>query len=313
MADSNKPRSRFNQSTPPSKNLEIETSDDSLAAHVLKRVLDRISPHCGGLYHEVPDHQKNDFIMSGYRLNFRGITDCFKFGFSLHNETVNIWTHLLAGLFFVYQAIDFAISIKNWNLEDIVVLIAICGCIWCMAASVWFHLCVCISCPAHFGCLLRADFAGILFVIFTLYFALVSLVFGGRNAALQGLYTLYALAGGIIGCLPLTVTHLSKWQRVALVVFGFSSGVPISHFVAIATPEELSVFSGPMVVCAVSFTIGVFIYFLAIPERFFPGRFDIWGHSHQWWHICVFGGLQGAVQTLLALHALRRHHEYNFV
>uniref|UniRef100_A0ABM5GNC4 Membrane progesterone receptor epsilon-like n=1 Tax=Pogona vitticeps TaxID=103695 RepID=A0ABM5GNC4_9SAUR len=25
-----------------------------------------------------------------------------------------------------------------------------------------------------------------------------------------------------------------------------------------------------------------------IPERFLPGRFDIWGHSHQWFHCCSF-------------------------
>ncbi|XP_043933038.1 membrane progesterone receptor epsilon-like [Protopterus annectens] len=25
-----------------------------------------------------------------------------------------------------------------------------------------------------------------------------------------------------------------------------------------------------------------------IPERFSPGKFDIWGHSHQWFHFCTF-------------------------
>lgn len=25
-----------------------------------------------------------------------------------------------------------------------------------------------------------------------------------------------------------------------------------------------------------------------IPERLSPGRFDIWGHSHQWFHVCTF-------------------------
>lgn len=25
-----------------------------------------------------------------------------------------------------------------------------------------------------------------------------------------------------------------------------------------------------------------------IPERFYPGKFDIWGHSHQWFHCCTF-------------------------
>ncbi|KAJ8008027.1 hypothetical protein DPEC_G00100470 [Dallia pectoralis] len=25
-----------------------------------------------------------------------------------------------------------------------------------------------------------------------------------------------------------------------------------------------------------------------VPERLSPGRFDIWGHSHQWFHVCTF-------------------------
>lgn len=24
-----------------------------------------------------------------------------------------------------------------------------------------------------------------------------------------------------------------------------------------------------------------------VPESLYPGRFDIWGHSHTWWHILV--------------------------
>lgn len=33
--------------------------------------------------------------------------------------------------------------------------------------------------------------------------------------------------------------------------------------------------------------VGVCLIVERIPERFSPGRFDIWGHSHQLFHVCA--------------------------
>merc|ERR1712130_280945 len=35
---------------------------------------------------------------------------------------------------------------------------------------------------------------------------------------------------------------------------------------------------------------GLLCYLFKIPERWIPGFFDIWGHSHQIWHLFVFFG-----------------------
>jgi len=42
--------------------------------------------------------------------------------------------------------------------------------------------------------------------------------------------------------------------------------------------------------CALSglgYILGVIVYVSRIPERLYPGKFDIWGHSHQIWHFFV--------------------------
>lgn len=36
------------------------------------------------------------------------------------------------------------------------------------------------------------------------------------------------------------------------------------------------------------------------PERLFPGRFDIWGHSHQWLHCCTFLSILDELQMIKA-------------
>ncbi|XP_067257995.1 membrane progesterone receptor epsilon [Chanodichthys erythropterus] len=35
-----------------------------------------------------------------------------------------------------------------------------------------------------------------------------------------------------------------------------------------------------------------------IPERFSPGNFDIWGHSHQWFHCCTFLSILDELQMI---------------
>lgn len=49
---------------------------------------------------EVDEYQRhNPFIRSGYRHNLN-VLACLLSTFSVHNETVNIWTHLLGFVFF---------------------------------------------------------------------------------------------------------------------------------------------------------------------------------------------------------------------
>ena len=53
----------------------------------------------------VPDYAKEMSITTGYRttLDYNG---CFRSIFWLHNETVNIWTHLLGFFFFLWLMVD---------------------------------------------------------------------------------------------------------------------------------------------------------------------------------------------------------------
>ena len=63
---------------------------------------------------EVPDCAKEFSIETGYRACL-GYDDCIKSIFKLHNETVNIWTHLFGFIFF------FCLMVKDlvWTQEHI--------------------------------------------------------------------------------------------------------------------------------------------------------------------------------------------------
>ena len=55
-----------------------------------------------GLYKDYPDELKdNEYITSGYRIGYQGLSNGFRTMFMVHNETVNVWTHFLGKLFFL--------------------------------------------------------------------------------------------------------------------------------------------------------------------------------------------------------------------
>merc|ERR1712066_995349 len=64
---------------------------------------------------DVPDYVKEISINTGYRSACLGYHGCIKSIFKLHNETVNIWTHLLGFVFF------FCLMVKDgvWPQEHI--------------------------------------------------------------------------------------------------------------------------------------------------------------------------------------------------
>lgn len=58
------------------------------------------------LIEELPkDRQENEYVLSGYRF-YRNTKDCLRSLFKLHNETMNIWSHLLGFLFFSYLSVS---------------------------------------------------------------------------------------------------------------------------------------------------------------------------------------------------------------
>ena len=54
-----------------------------------------------GSFDEAPKFmQDNEFIKGGYLLNCSSFKKTFKSLFMWHNETINIWSHLLGAIFF---------------------------------------------------------------------------------------------------------------------------------------------------------------------------------------------------------------------
>lgn len=61
--------------------------------------------------------QDNEYIRGGYLLNCTTFKKTFKSLFICHNETINIWTHLLAAIFFFFLIFYTSIFISNYKSQ----------------------------------------------------------------------------------------------------------------------------------------------------------------------------------------------------
>jgi adiponectin receptor len=55
----------------------------------------------GSILHIPEESRDNEFITTGYRIGYRGIKNGLKTMFIPHNESVNVWSHLLGKIFFM--------------------------------------------------------------------------------------------------------------------------------------------------------------------------------------------------------------------
>ena len=58
------------------------------------------SPHIGCLK-DTPEWLQDDYLINGYRINHHKLADLFRSLFRMHNETLNIWSHLIGVIVFL--------------------------------------------------------------------------------------------------------------------------------------------------------------------------------------------------------------------
>lgn len=74
-----------------------------------------------GRYEEAPDYLKdNEYIKTGYLLNINSVSKVFRSLFKCHNETMNVWSHLLGTLIaivFIFYTFIFVSSYSETVLK----------------------------------------------------------------------------------------------------------------------------------------------------------------------------------------------------
>lgn len=97
------------------------------------------------LWDELPEWRRdNAFILSGYRQSQNSYAHSFRSLFYMHNESVNIWSHLLGAIVFLAGAayVDRVVRPRYASASSTDVLVFACffgGAVVCLGMSATFH------------------------------------------------------------------------------------------------------------------------------------------------------------------------------
>ncbi|QRV79917.1 adiponectin receptor [Ceratobasidium sp. AG-Ba] len=247
---------------------------------------------------ELPEWlQDNSYILTGYRRPQYSWSGCVRsiFGY-LHNETVNIQTHLFGALGLLYllfnvQTTQAGYTTLTWH-DPVGFSLALLAGVFCLGASSLFHTANCHSPNVSKRCN-ALDYSGIIVLTVGSFYPCLHYGFF-CDYHLQVFYAIgITLAGAVAGYVVLNPDYATpsyRWARTAVFcALGFCSLVPIVHAYWIYGPERMRNEMGltwlTWTLCL--YVAGAMIYACRIPERWMPGTFDYFGASHQIFHVFV--------------------------
>uniref|UniRef100_A0A914CVY6 Adiponectin receptor protein n=1 Tax=Acrobeloides nanus TaxID=290746 RepID=A0A914CVY6_9BILA len=238
--------------------------------------------------------QDNEFLRTRHRPPLQSVMQCLKSIFSFHSETGNIWTHLLGCVAFIALATWFLCRPGSWIIveEKVVFSFFFLGAILCLGLSCTYHTMNCHSQPVS-KVFQKLDYVGIALLIIGSFIPWIYYAFYCRIAPKISYISMIA----VLGLLAIIVSLCEKFaeykyrplRATVFVAMGLSAMVPVFHFLITDGFLRLINEGGFYWLSCMAFLylFGAMIYATRTPERFCPGKFDLWLHSHQLFHMCV--------------------------
>ncbi|CCD22870.1 PAQR-type receptor NDAI_0A07160 [Naumovozyma dairenensis CBS 421] len=255
-------------------------------------------------FDELPEWQKdNDKILTGYVRETNSFIHCFQSLFYLNNETINIYTHLIPSIIYLIVSLTFIfinfIAIPKFPttsvIDYIVINIFILGAFTCLLLSSCFH---CLKQHSFKQCTLwsKLDYIGIIILISCSIIPILYFGYFDRLSYFK-FFTILTFSFAIV-CSIIVLNEkfdLPSYRplRAGLfMLFSFTGLIPmITGFYIFGYKGVMERISLNFVLLeAIFYIIGTLLYGFRIPETFKPGNFDMFGSSHQIFHIFVVLG-----------------------
>jgi adiponectin receptor len=265
----------------------------------VQRALARAKEHGLIHYDDLPEPWRvNPHILKGYRFS-EGKWACVRSVVSVHNELINIWTHLLGfvmvlalAFYFYPTSANFSNSTKTDIFIAAVFFFAACKCLVC--STIW-HTMNSISHQSlleRFACV---DYTGISLLVAASIMTTEYAAFYCEPVSrwTYMLITAFLGIGGVI--LPWHPTFNRAdmaWARVLFYcILALTGFLPFGQLAYSRGIEWAQYFYAPVTKSLVVYMTGALMYASKVPERFCPGWFDYVGCSHNIWHVAVLGGI----------------------
>ena len=258
---------------------------------------------------EMPKGLREPFIKSGYRRAYSTPWQCLKSLFYLNNESFNVWSHILATCYFLVRYGMAALTQCNSLLDtfNLPLFASAFGTLMLFSTSSTAHLLSSMSESGYKICFFF-DYAAVSLFAFT---STQAMFFYVRPMNTQWIIfespSLYLCLAALFsflltyGCCK-TDAAVNKFSTLlrtlsALVSWVFST-LPFIVGVTLCSCHATSSSCRALSACSsesvsyylrhVFYTIlAGFMYSSRLPERRFPGRFDLIGNSHHFLHLCI--------------------------
>jgi adiponectin receptor len=254
-------------------------------------------------WNDLPNwRQDNEYLLSGYRPSSGSFRKSLNSLQHIHNETVNIYSHLLGAALLATLSVCVYVEIRSHHIAiqvgDVLVFAAFfLGVVLCFSFSGLFHILSNHSkeVAAFWN---QLDYLGI--VILMWGSTVPSIYYGFYcDPNLQRLYwavvSVFAVACAATILAPRFQHPTFRPYRTSMYVsLGLSAMVFITHGLTIYGWEIQNHRMGLsyMLTMAMLNLLGAAIYTARIPERWYQLRYDIYGCSHQVFHcIVIFAAL----------------------
>lgn len=252
--------------------------------------------------------RNNDCIHTGYRfIPVRNWTTLLGSIFQIHNETGNIHTHLgglilVGALFWFSGSLDSLTTTTDRWIQTVYLLAAA----KCLVCSVSWHVMAGCADLNWFQCFACIDYTGISWLVAA---SLLTLVYNGFYCQ-PNLIAIYSvgvfLLGTTMGVLPWYPWFddpKNRSLRISLfVIMALVGLVPFTHGMYLHGFQHMAYFFSPIIPSIASYIAGVVVYAMRFPEKYWPGRFDLLGHSHQMWHIAIVLAIGLHYRAILLFH-----------
>ncbi|KAL9037778.1 MAG: hypothetical protein Q9180_003531 [Flavoplaca navasiana] len=285
-------------------------------------------------YDQIPEwHQDNEYILSGYRPESKSTYLCFASWAYIHNETANIFSHFIPSLVsLTCQAIIARVLTMKYPASTVGDRLAFAFFFLtasvCLGMSATYHTLMNHS-AAVSNLWLRLDYVGIIILTLGDFVSGIYMVFY-CNPSLQKVYWsmvcilwcckrhlaqvfLQILTLGTATVIILLNPRLQglryRTLRVCTFVFtGLSGFAPLVHGIKLYGIPQMNRQSGMpyYLLEGLLLIIGAFFYGTRIPESIKPGKFDIWGCSHQIFHLLVVAA------TAVHAYGIIKAYDYNY-
>jgi len=218
------------------------------------------------------------------------------FGY-LHNQTVNIHTHLwgavifLILLFATHYTLLTQYPTATW-LDVTSFSIFLLAAIACLGLSATFHVSMSHSEKVSHSCGMF-DYAGIVALIVGSFYANVYYGFYCSPVSQIIYLSIITIAGSAAAYVVLSPTYATpayRWHRTLIfIALGLCALFPVTHAFFASGIEKMRSEMGLtwLVVGGALYISGALIYAGRVPERWYPGKFDYFFASHQIFHTHV--------------------------